>query len=368
MLGVMLLLIAGLAYFKFLQFKKGMAMMKLMAPPPPAVTTMVVKAQKWQPTLQSVGSLKAVNGVVVSTDLAGVISDITFESGKTVNKDDLLIKLDTKQETAQLSSAEARRDLAKLTLIRQKELFSKKASSQAEFDSANAEARQAEAQVEEVRALIARKTIRAPFDGIIGIRQVNVGQYLNVGAPIAPLQSLDPIYVDFNVPQRHLDQISKGKQLLVKAEGVAGESFEGEITAIDSRMDDSTRNIQIQGTIHNPQQKLRPGMYVSVEVLLPEQAGVLAIPASAINYAPYGDSVFVLTDGKDADGKPAKIVKQQFVKTGASRGDLVAILSGIKEGDEIVSSGVFRLRSDSPVIVNNMVQPGSETNPNPPET
>jgi membrane fusion protein (multidrug efflux system) len=368
MLAVMALLIGCLAYFKVNQIKGFMAMGKKMAPPPPAVTTVVVKAQKWQPTLPAVGSLKAVNGVLVSTDLAGIVSEISFESGMPVKKGELLLKLDTKQERAQLTSAQAKLDLAKLTLARQKELFGKKASSKAEFDSAVAEERQAEAQVEEVKALIARKTIQAPFDGIIGIRQVNVGQYLNVGAPIAPLQSLDPIYVEFNIPQQSMDQIAKGKSLQVKAEGGAGETFAGEITAIDSRMDESTRNVLIEGTIRNPQQKLRPGMYSSVEVLLPEQQGVLALPASSINYAPYGDSVFVVSDGKDEEGKPAKVVKQQFVKIGPSRGDLVAILSGVKEGDEVVSSGVFRLRSDSPVIVNNMVQPASETNPHPPET
>ncbi len=369
MLGVMLLIILGLAYVKYSHFRTGMAMGAKFAPPPSAVTTVIVKAQKWQPVLGAVGSLKAVNGVMVSTDLAGIVSEISFDSGAPVKKGDLLLRLDTKQEAAQLRSAEARLDLAKASLARQEDLLSKKASSQAEFDSAKAEARQAEAVVEESRAMISRKTIQAPFDGLLGIRQVNVGQYLNVGAPIAPLQSLDPIYVEFNVPQQNLNLIAMGKKLRLKAEGVAGGDSSGEITAIDSRVDEATRNIQIQGTIPNPDHKLRPGMFASVEVLLPEKDGVIAIPSSSINYAPYGDSVFLVRDQPAKDGKPAcKVVEQQIVKIGPSRGDQVSILSGIQDGDEVVSSGVFRLRSKAPVIINNMVQPANEANPRPPET
>jgi len=366
----MALLIAGLAYVKISQIRKGMAEGAKHAPPPAAVTTIIVKAQKWQPVLTAVGSMKAVNGVMVSTELGGIVSEIAFESGTPVKKGDLLLKLDTKQEEAQLHSAEARCELAKLTLARQKDLLAKKASSQAEFDSANAEARQAQAQVEEAKAVIARKTIQAPFDGILGIRLVNVGQYLNPGASIVALQSLDPIYAEFNVPQASLDRIENGKKVRLRAEGVSEEEFTGTITAIDSKVDESTRNIQIEATVSNPQHKLYPGMFTSVEVLLPEADGVITIPASAISYAPYGDSVFVVKDQVGPDGKPlpGKVVKQQFIRVGQSRGDQVAILSGLQAGDEVVSSGVFRLRSDAPVQVANMVQPGNETNPHPPET
>ena len=288
--------------------------------------------------------------------MAGIVSQIAFQSGGSVKKGDLLIKLDTKQEEAQLRAAEARRDWAKVSLERQKELTKDGVASRSEYDSADSEYRQAVAAVDDARALIARKTITAPFDGQLGIRQADLGQYLNVGAPIVPLQSIDPIYVEFSLPQQNLDQIAVGKKLRLKANGVAGEEFEGEITAIDSRLDDATRNIRIQGTIRNTESKLRPGMFVNVKVLLPEKP-VVSIPASASSYAPYGDSVFLVKDNQ---------VQQQVVKLGATRGDQVSISSGLKEGDEVVSSGVFKLRSGMPVQVNNSVQPGDESNPQPP--
>jgi membrane fusion protein (multidrug efflux system) len=365
MLGLMLLFILGIAAWKVWRIQAGKAQAAKFAPPPTAVTTAVAKTERWQPVLSAVGSLKAVNGVTVSTDLAGIISQIAFPSGATVKKGDLLVKLDSQQEEAQLHSAEARRDLAKLSLDRQRNLRSSGAVSQSDYDSAESEFRQASATVDEANALIARKTITAPFDGLLGIRQVDLGQYLNVGIPIVPLQSTDPIYVNFALPQENLEQIADGKKLRVKANGVAGNQFEGEITAIDSRLDDSTRNLMIQGTVRNAENRLRPGMFVNVEMLLPEQ-GAISIPASSISYAPYGDSVFIVKEKKGLDGKPAAEVQQQFVKTGPSRGDQVSIISGIKEGDEVVSSGVFKLRSGIAVQVNNSVQPDNDPNPSPP--
>jgi membrane fusion protein (multidrug efflux system) len=219
--------------------------------------------------------------------------------------------------------------------------------------------------VDAANALIARKTIVAPFDGILGIRQVDLGQYLDVGKPIVPLQSTDPIYVNFSLPQENLGQIAVGKKLRVKANGVAGDQFEDDITAIDSLFDESTRNITIQGTVANAENRLRPGMFVNVEVIQPEQ-DIVSIPATSISYAPYGDSVFVVKDIKGTDGKPVKQALQQFVKTGPTRGDQVSIISGLKAGDEVVSSGVFKLRSGIPIQVNNSVQPGNEANPTPP--
>jgi membrane fusion protein, multidrug efflux system len=356
MLGLAALVITGLGAIKVSQIQAGIAQMKTMAPPPTAVTTAVAKKERWQPALSAVGSLKAVNGVMVSTDLAGIVSQVSFQSGAPVKKGDLLVKLDSQQEEAQLRSAEARRDLAKANLERDRDLVKDGAVSQSEFDSADTEYRRAVAAVDEARALIARKTITAPFDGQLGIRQADLGQYLNVGAPIVPLQSVDPIYVEFSLPQQNLDQVVVGKKLRLNATGVTGEEFEGEITAVDSRLDDATRNVRIQGTIRNAEGKLRPGMFVNVDVLLPEK-DVISIPASSINYAPYGDSVFVVKQNQ---------VQQQFVKLGATRGDQVSIVSGVKEGDQVVSSGVFKLRSGIPVQVNNIVQPGNEASPNPP--
>jgi len=280
------------------------------------------------------------------------------------------VKLDTQQEEAQLHSAQARRELARISLERQRDLIAKKAVAQSDYDAAESEFRQADAAVEEAQAMIARKTIVAPFDGLAGIRQVDLGQYLNVGSTIAPLQSLDPIYVEFSIPQQNFDQVATGKKVRVRADGVEGREFEGEITAIDSKVDEATRNVTVQATVRNPDHKLRPGMYVSVDVLLPEQQGVVAIPATSINYAPYGDSVFIVKDAAEAgpDGKRGKEVVQQFVKLGASRGDQVAVATGVKAGDEVVTSGVFKLRSHAPVTINNSVKPGEELNPNPPDT
>lgn len=370
MLGAMLLLVLVLAGIKTLQIKAAIAKYAKFAPPPAAVTSTVAKAQTWQPVLTLVGSMRAVNGVLVSTDLAGIVSQIAFESGREMKKGDLLVKLDTQQEEAQLHSAQARRELARISLDRQRDLLAKKAVAQSDFDAAESEFRQAEAAVEEAQATIARKTIVAPFDGLAGIRQVDLGQYLNVGATIAPLQSLDPIFVEFSIPQQDFNQVASGKKVHVRADGIEGQEFEGEVTAIDSKVDEATRNVTVQATVKNPDHKLRPGMYVSVDVLLPEQEGVVAIPATSINYAPYGDSVFIIKDADDPgpDGTKGKQVVQQFVKLGASRGDQVAVLSGVKPGDEVVTSGVFKLRSHAAVMVNNSVKPGEDLNPNPPDT
>jgi membrane fusion protein (multidrug efflux system) len=301
--------------------------------------------------------------VTVSTDLAGIVSQIAFESGATVKKGDLLLKLDTRQEEAQLRSAEARRDLASTNLDRQRVLIAKKAVAQSDYDSAESEFRQADAAVEDAMALIARKTILAPFDGLLGIRQANIGEYLNVGAPIVPLQSLDPIYVQFALPQQHLDKVGAGRKLRLSASGLNGEEFNGAISAIDSLVDETTRNILIQGTVANP-----GGRLVNVEVLLPETAGVVAIPASSISYAPYGDSVFIVKDKTGPDGQSRKVVEERIVKLGPSRGDQVSILSGVKEGDQVVTSGVFKLQNDGPVQISTGVQPGNDLTPNVPDT
>lgn len=357
MLGLVAVFVAGLGGIKFLQIKAAMAAGAKMAPPPAAVTTAIVKKERWQPTLGAVGSTKAVNGVTVSTDLAGIVSKIAFQSGQAVKKGDLLVQLDSQQEEARLHSAEARRDLADANLKRYGDLVAGGAVSRSDYDTAQSELRQASAAVDEAKALIARKAIVAPFDGVIGIRRVDLGQYLEVGAPIVSLQSIDPMFVEFSFPQQDLKQIVVGKDFHLKVAGL-DDAFEGKITAVDSRVNERTRNILFQGTVHNPGQKLRPGMFVDVQVPLTEQEAMF-LPASSINYAPYGDSVFAVKEGK---------LQEQFVKLGPSRGDQVAILSGVKEDDEVVSSGVFKLRGGMPVTINNSVQPGNETNPTPPNS
>lgn len=370
MLLVMVIIITGLGFLKYRAIQAGMAMGAKFAPPPTPVTTVVVTGQTWQPVISAVGSLRAVNGVTVSTDLAGIVSEIKFESGTQVKKGDLIVALDTQQEEAQLRSAQSKLDFSKTDMNRKRELVEKKAISQSDLDAAASQMQQMQASVDEMKALIARKHIDAPFDGVIGIRQANLGQYVNPGAPIVSLQSLDPIYVEFNLPQQRLGDIAVGKTIRILAKGIDQGEFTGEITAIDSMVDSSTRNIMSQATIKNPGHKLKPGMFVDVEVLLPEQKGVLAIPSSAIAYAPYGDSVYVVRnlENKGADSKPGKKVVKQNVKLGSQRGDQVMVLSGLKDGDEIVTSGVFKLRPDAPVAVDNRVQPGNELNPKPADT
>jgi len=368
MLGLVVLFGTGIALVFVHNFRAKMAAFAKMTPPPAAVTTLTAKPQTWQPMLNAVGSLKAVNGVLVSTDLAGIVSEIAFESGKPVQKGALLVRLDTKQEEAQLAAAQARLDLAQVSLNRKKDLLDKKAASQADYDSAAAEARQAAAAADEIRALIARKTITAPFDGIAGIRQINVGQYLNAGTSIVPLESSDPIYVEFSIPQQSLGEIALQKKIHLTATGLTNKTFEGEITAIDSRVDESNRNIQIEATVRNPEGRLRSGMFVNVEVLLPETSGVLAVPASSVSYTPYGDSVYLVKEGKSKDGKSEQQAVQQFIKLGPTRGDQVSVLKGIHEGDEVITSGAFKLRPNMPVQVNNSVQPDNKEHPQPPDT
>jgi membrane fusion protein (multidrug efflux system) len=363
------LFIWGFYHHKMSQIHAAMEAQAHFAMPSTAVTTLVAKKEKWQPVLNAVGSLRAVNGVDISTDLAGIVEEIGFESGAPVKKGDLIVKLDTKQEEAQLKSAMATSALAKLNLTRQRELLSKRATSQSDYDSAAATADQQDANAEQVRALIARKTILAPFDGVLGIRQVNIGQYLDVGKPIVTLQSQDPIYVEFSLPQQDLEKVAIGKTIQIKAAGIDNRKFEGKITAINSKVDEATRNISVEATISNKDGSLRGGMFVQVEVLLPEQEGVVAIPSSSVNYAPFGDSVYLVKNAEGKDGKPGgKQAIQTFVKLGPARGDQVSVLSGVKEGDEVITSGGFKVNSGAPVVIDNSVQPSNNPAPQPPET
>jgi membrane fusion protein (multidrug efflux system) len=264
-----------------------------------------------------------------------------------------------------LAAIEAQRDLARINFDRMQGLLNERVVSRAEFDTATAEHRQTEARVGEIRAAIDRKTIRAPFSGILGIRQVNVGQYLSAGDPVVNLQSLNPIYVQFGVPQQETGQVRVGRTVRIATDGMPGVEFSGRVTALDSIVDPATRNVQVQATLANPDGKLRPGMFVQTEVNLGASQTVVSLPASAISYAPFGDSVFVVADFKDSNGKTYKGVRQQFVKLGGSRGDQVAVVSGVHSGDEIVTSGVFKLRNGAAVIINNKVRPGNDPAPKP---
>ncbi len=364
MLLAMTAFVAAIGTVKFRQILAGAAMAASFQPTPEAVTTVVAQQEEWPATLSAIGSVVAVRGVTVAADLPGIVEEISFESGRTVQAGQVLIRLDTRQERAQLAAAEAQRDLARLNLDRTRGLATEGVVAQSEYDRASAEHKQAEARVGEIRATIERKQIRAPFSGILGIRQVNLGQYLAGGDPVVPLQAVDPIYVSFSVPQQEVAQLRIGAEVRVSAEGLAGDPV-GRITAIDSVVDQATRNVQVQATLANAGGRLRPGMFVKTRVALGTTRSVIALPASAISYAPYGDSVFLVGDLDGPNGKAYRGVKQQFVKLGGARGDQVAVVSGLTVGQEVVTSGAFKLRTGAAVRVHNETQPANDAAPKP---
>jgi membrane fusion protein (multidrug efflux system) len=365
MLVVMAAIVVALGFLKYRQIQAAIQEGASFQPPPDAVTTVVAQQVTWPATLTVIGTVAAVQGVNVSADLPGIVSRIEFESGGSVREGDLLVQLDTKQEQAQLAAAQAERDLARLNFSRLEGLVNEGAISKAEYDEAAAQRKQTEAKLEEIRAAIERKTIRAPFSGILGIRQVNVGQYLSAGDAVVPLNSLDPIYVNFGVPQQDAAALKIGGVVRIAAGDGPGTRFEGRINAKDSRVDETTRNMQIQATIANPRGLLRPGMFVQTEVRVGASRSVVPLPASAINYAPYGNSVFIVAELKDQKGQTYRGVRQQFVKVEGSRGDQVAVISGVKPGEEVVTSGVFKLRNGAAVHINNKAKPSNNPAPKP---
>jgi membrane fusion protein, multidrug efflux system len=368
MLAAVAAFIAGIGFVKYRQIQTAIAQASSYQPPPEAVTTTLAVEEKWAENLSAIGSAVAVQGVTMSADLPGVVEKISFDSGMSVRAGDVLVQLDTRQEQAQLAAAEARRELARLSLDRIRGLRAKGVTSQAEHDAAIANHDQAEASVSEIRAAIERKTIRAPFSGVLGIRLVNLGQYLQSGEPVASLQSFDPIHVNFGVPQQDLRRMQVGGAIRVSLEATSEESLSGTITAVDSIVDESTRNVQIQATLRNRERRLRPGMFVEVEVILDSTNSVVTLPASAIRHAPYGESVFVVEDFEAPNGGVYRGVRQEFVKLGGARGDQVAVLSGIEPGEEVVTSGVFKLRNGAAVLVSNETLPGNDPAPQPEES
>lgn len=364
MLVLVAALVGGLGFIKYGQVKAAMANGASFAPPPTSVTTVIAKKETWPSTLTVVGTAEAIHGVTVSADLPGTIDKIHFDSGQWVKQGDVLVELDTRQERAQLANVEAQRDLAKINYGRLEQLVKEGVTARSEYDTATANQKATEAQVGEIRAAIARKTIRAPFSGVLGLRQANLGQYLGAGQAIVSLQALNPIYANFGIPQQSAPQMTRGRAVRVTNNGT-GIGLNGRITALDSVVDEKTRNIQVQATLENPGNKLRPGMFVEVEMPLGEPREVVPLPASAINYAPYGDSVFVVTELKDPKGNAYRGVRQQVVKIDGAKGDQVAVVSGLNPGDEVVSAGVFRLRNSAPVQINNKVQPNNSPDPTP---
>ena len=367
MLSVMTVFLAALGFIKFRQFQAAAGQAAAFQPPPEAVTTVVAQEEEWPVNLSAIGTTAPVQGVTVSADLPGIVDRIRFESGRTVREGDVLVELDTRQEEAQLAAVEAERDLARVNFERMEGLVVDGAISRADYDQAAAERKQTEARVGEIRAAIERKTIRAPFSGILGIRQVHLGQYLSAGDPVVPLQSRDPIYVNFGVPQQDAGQLRVGRRVRITADDLPGVALAGRVTAIDSIVDEETRNVKVQATLANRNGRLRPGMFVQVEATVGASRPVVALPASAISYAPYGDSVFVVADMKDPGGGAYRGVRQQFVKLGSTRGDQMAVISGVNPGDEVVTSGLFKLRNGAAVQVNNKITPTNNPAPRPEE-
>jgi len=365
MLGTLVLVVAILGFVKYRQISAAIAANKSFAPPPEAVTTVVAQQVEWSNTLDAVGSIAPVQGVTLSADLPGVVAKVAFNSGAHVAEGQVLLQLDTRQEQAQLASAQAQLDLAKVNLDRAQKLFDQKAIAQSDFDLANAQYKSAEAAVGQAQASIDRKTIRAPFSGVTGIRQVNLGQYVNSGDAIVTLQAMDAVFMNFSVPQQDFRALTLGSSVDATVEGSKDSVFHGKVTAIDPVVNDATRNVSVQATFSNLRGELKPGMYATVRVVVSEGQPIVSLPSSAINYAPYGNSVFILEDMKGPDGKTYRGVRQQFVKLGRAMGDQVAILGGVKAGDEVATSGVFKLRPNAAVKVNNTVMPSDSTAPKP---
>ncbi|MDJ0784418.1 MAG: efflux RND transporter periplasmic adaptor subunit [Desulfosarcinaceae bacterium] len=366
LLGLIVVL-GAIGAVKGLQIGRMVAHSEAFAPPPQAVTVAAVNTTTWESTLQAVGSLTAVQGVMVTAELAGQVERIAFEPGARVSAGDLLIQQDIAVETAQLRSAESDADLALKNLERARKLVEEQVIPRADFDERQSRYDRAVAQVDLIRATIANKTIRAPFEGRLGIRHVNLGEVLESGQPIVSLQSLDPIYVDFQLPQQQVGRLRPGLTVRVSVEAIEEQAFEGRVTAINPEVDSRSRNITVQATIANPDERLRPGMFATVDLILPEQQSVLIIPATAVAYAPYSDSVFVVESGESGtEGDAAAMVlRQQFVRLGEQRGDFVAVLQGLEAGEQVVSTGVFKLRNGQNVVVDNRLAPTFESAPQP---
>jgi len=336
------------------------------APPPESVSAAKVEQAEWQATRGAVGSLVADRGVTLGAELPGMVREVAFESGASVRKGQVLVRLDTSTEEAQLAASSADAALAGLNLERMRTLRASESVPQADLDAAEARAKAASAQVASLRATIAKKTIRAPFDGRISIRQVEVGQVVSPGTAIASLQSVSPINADFWVPQQALADLARGQKVRLRTDAWPDATWEGEVTTVNPEVDVATRNVRVRATVPNEDGRLRPGMFANVEILSPERKPVLVIPATAVIFAPYGDSVFAIEQRKDEKtGRTATVAHQKFVRLGDRRGDFVAVASGLAAGETIVSSGAFKLRNGVAVAVNDAAGPAAKLAPKP---
>ena len=361
---VLFVLIVGI---KALQIRKMSSAPMVM--PPTTVSSVPVKEEDWAPILPAVGTISAVQGATVSAELAGTVAEIKFTNGGLAKQGDVLVRLDTSSEDAQLRTAEADLELARADLERARDLAARNVVSKAELDSAESKFKQKEGTVSNMRSMISKKEVRAPFDGQLGIRLVNVGQMVTAGQQVVSLQALEPLYVDFALPQQYLSKLSEGLDVHVQTDVMPGQEFVGKLTALNSSVDPVTRNVALQATLDNRDHSLRPGMFAKVEVVLPEKRKTLVVPGTAISYAPYGDSVFVIEKKRDdKTGQESQMLRQAFVRVGEGRGDFISISQGLEPGQTIVSAGVFKLRNGMPVVINNELAPNPQLNPKPPDT
>jgi membrane fusion protein (multidrug efflux system) len=362
----LILVVGVIAGIKVLQIRTMIEHGKGFAPPPETVSSASVERQTWEKSIRAVGSLEAVQGVMVTSELSGKVKEIAFTSGSTVKAGDLLVQLDINTEKAQLQAAEATASLAKTNRDRIAEVLADAGVSRSEYDKAEADFKEAAAQVDAIRTTIEKKTIRAPFAGRLGIRLVNLGQFLNEGDAIVTLQSLDPIFVNFQLPQQDIARIREGYTVRLSSEVIPGWTVTGTITTINPEIDSVSRNFRVQALVSNSRELLRPGMYVDVAVVLPAKEDVLVIPGTSVLYAPYSDSVFVIEEsGGGKPGPPGKVLRQQFVRLGEKRGDFVAVVSGLKEGETVASTGVFKLRNKQAVVIDNSLNPEFKLAPQP---
>ena len=358
-------LLGGLLFgVKYKQIRDYTIKMQSQVQPPVKVTSYTVRKSTWKNTIKAVGGLEATQGAMLSAEADGRVVQIAFDSGKIVKKDDLLVKLDTSVEEAELVGAKARLELSRLNLERQKALREKNANSKMDLDNAESEFENSKAAVEQLEAIIKKKNITAPFDGIVGIRLVNVGQMITTGTNIVAVHTLDPLYVNFNLPEQDLAKIKIGNKINVNVDAFPDKTFEATLTAIDSYVDPKTRNILVQGTLSNPQNILRSGIYARVQVDLGNDREVKAIPISSINYSPYGNSVYVISKAKDSKD-PQRTAVSKFIRLGEKLGDMTEVLEGLEDGDEIISSATFKIMNNGSVIVDNTILPSDEINPNP---
>ena len=372
----LLLLVGTLGFIKFSQISMLMNMGKEMAkagPPPESVSSSVATAQAWQSEMTAVGTVAPVKGVALSNDSPGVVTKVDFESGDMVKQGQVLVELDTSVERAQLASAIVHHYLAVINVSRSRALVKEQVTSQSQLDLDESTVKSTAVDADTIQAQINRKIVRAPFSGRLGIRAVNVGQYLNSGTTLTVLQAVGAVFVDFSLPQQQLTTLKNGMPVKVTIEGSSGPAVDGTIAAVDPTIDSNTRMIKLRAAIPNPDEKLTPGMFADVAVILPDRGTVVTVPLTAVVHAAFGDSVFIVEDKKadspgaktTADGKPIKNARQQFIRLGEARGDFASVLDGVKAGDEVVSAGAFKLRNNSPILVDNTLQAKPELNPKP---